>query len=107
MGRTGTVARNKRRRRTGTVSQLKEQLSLYIRKSVDDNSGITIAAIHELLLEQFPDLTITKSLVYRHIKNECALSFKRLEKLTQERNSEKTIFQRKECVEASKNIVRK
>ncbi len=55
--------------------------------------------MHSKLLEKFPDLTIKRTALYNYARDKCALSFKRLEELTKERNSEKTLLTRKERVQ--------
>lgn len=76
----GTVIRLKRDRKTGTVSQLKDEHGDLLIRLVDKNAEITIAAMHQCLSEMFPDLSVSKSVVYRYARTNCALSLKRLEK---------------------------
>ncbi|CEP16601.1 hypothetical protein [Parasitella parasitica] len=77
-----TVIKLKRGRKAGTVSQLKDE-----------------HAMHQCLSETFPDLSVSKLAVYRYARTSCALSLKRLEKITGERNSERTLKLRKKSVQ--------
>jgi hypothetical protein len=81
----------------GTVSELTEEHSKFIIDLVDERSTTTVAGIHELLLIEFPSLSVSPSAVYRHLRTSCALSMKKLEKISVARNSEKTL-KRKETI---------
>ncbi|CEG69283.1 hypothetical protein RMATCC62417_05383 [Rhizopus microsporus] len=95
----GTVIRLKRGRKIGNVSQLKDEHGDFLIRLVDKKAEITIAAMHKCLSETFPDLSVSTSAVYRYTRNNCALSFKKLEKITEERNSERTLKLRKKSVQ--------
>ncbi|KAI8375112.1 hypothetical protein BD560DRAFT_465375 [Blakeslea trispora] len=80
----------KRGRRMGTVSELTEKHSKFIIGLVDERSTTTVTGIHKLLIIEFPRLSASPSAVYRHLKTSCALSMKKLEKISVARNSEET-----------------
>lgn len=95
----GTIHETKKRGRvTGTVSDLKEEHTLFLTKIVDDFATITITQMWEMLHQKFPGLSVSKSSVYRHARNNCALSMKKLEKIIDTRNSDETIQKRKNSV---------
>lgn len=97
--KTGEVPQQKKRgRRMGTVSELTEKHSKFIIDLVDEHSTTTVAGIHELLLIEFPSLSVSPSAVYRHLRTSCALSMKKLEKISVARNSEETLKKRKETI---------
>lgn len=88
--KTGEVPQRKKRgRRVGTVSELTEKHFKFIIDLIDEHSTITVAEIHELLLQEFSGLSVSPSAVYRHLRTSCALSMKKLEKISVARNSEK------------------
>ncbi|KAI7906748.1 uncharacterized protein BX663DRAFT_204119 [Cokeromyces recurvatus] len=51
----------------------------------------------EKLIEQYPCISISKSQFYRHVEEQCVLSIKKLEKLTEYRNSDENLLKRKTC----------
>ncbi|CEP13804.1 hypothetical protein [Parasitella parasitica] len=55
---------------------------------------------HIEIKEEFPGLEISKSALHRFMKNVCALSMKRLEKIPGKRNDPDTIENRKTTVES-------
>ncbi|KAG1140312.1 hypothetical protein G6F37_009158 [Rhizopus arrhizus] len=80
---TGEVPQQKKRGcRMGTISELTEKYSKFIIDLVDERSTTTVAGIHELLLIEFPSLSVSPSVVYRHLRTSCALSMKKLEKIS-------------------------
>jgi hypothetical protein len=91
------VKQKKRGRVVGTVSDLKEH-TVFLTKIVDDLATITITKMWEMLHQEFPGLSVSKSSVYRHARNNCALSMKKLEKIIESRNSEETILKRKKKI---------
>ncbi|KAI8350384.1 hypothetical protein BD560DRAFT_427404 [Blakeslea trispora] len=76
-----------RKKKRGTVSELTEKHTKFITDIVDECSTATVAGIHELLLKEFPSLSVSPSAVYRHLRTSCALSMKKLEKISSARNS--------------------
>ena len=50
------------------------------------------------LLEAYPELKISKTAFYNHVRQHCVLSFKKLEKLPEKRNSEEVKLKRREAV---------
>ncbi|KAI9361886.1 hypothetical protein BD770DRAFT_316863, partial [Pilaira anomala] len=95
--KTGEIPQQKKRgRKMGTVSELTEKHTKFITDIVDECSTATVAGIHELLLKEFPSLSVSPSAVYRHLRTSCALSMKKLEKISSARNSEETLKKRKE-----------
>lgn len=65
----------------GTVSELTEEHTNFLVGLVDSYSTTTISGMHELLLEQFPEISASKSALYGHIRVNCTLSMKKLENL--------------------------
>ncbi|KAI9485452.1 MAG: hypothetical protein EXX96DRAFT_613322 [Benjaminiella poitrasii] len=55
---------NKRGRKVGTVSELKEQHSHILIDLIDRSSTMMISEMHELLLKQFPEISHSKSALY-------------------------------------------
>lgn len=97
----GKIRETKKRGRVvGTVSDLKEEHTVFLTKVVDDFATITITQMWEMLHQEFPGLSVSKSSVYRHARNNCALSMKKLEKIVESRNSEETILKRKKYYNA-------
>ncbi|KAG1532924.1 hypothetical protein G6F51_012873 [Rhizopus arrhizus] len=95
----GKIRETKKRGRVvGTVSDLKEEHTVFLTKVVDDFATITITQMWEMLHQEFPGLSVSKSSVYRHARNNCALSMKKLEKIVESRNSEETILKRKNTI---------
>lgn len=95
----GKIRETKKRGRVvGTVSDLKEEHTVFLTKIVDDFATITITQMWEMLHQEFPGLSVSKSSVYRHARNNCALSMKKLEKIVESRNSEETILKRKNTI---------
>lgn len=82
----------------GTVSELTEKHPKFIIDLVDEHSTTTVAGIHELLIIEFPSLSVSPSTVYRHLRTNCALSMKKLDKVSVARNSEETLKKRKETI---------
>lgn len=79
---------------------LKEEHTLFIVKLVDGFAPMTLQLMREKLLEKYVDISISKTQFYRHVKEQCVLSFKKLEKRTEYRNSDKTFLKRKIAVES-------
>ncbi|KAG0938528.1 hypothetical protein G6F30_007717 [Rhizopus arrhizus] len=97
--KTGEVPQQtKRGRRVGTVFELTEKHFKFIIDLVDERSTTTVSGIHELLLIEFPSLSVSPSAVYRHLRTSCALSMKKLEKISITRNSKETLKKRKETI---------
>ncbi|KAG2235571.1 hypothetical protein INT48_002345 [Thamnidium elegans] len=76
----GVPYRNKRGRKEPCY-KLKDVHADFIIKHIDVHSTANLMQIKDLLCEEFPGLEISKSALHRFMKNVCALSMKRLEKI--------------------------
>ena len=82
----------------GTVCELTEKHSTFIIDLVNERSTTTVAGIRELLLIEFPNVSVSPSAVYRHLGTSCAIFMKKSEKISVARNSEETLKKRKETI---------
>lgn len=79
---------------------LKEDHTQFILELVDSFAAITLDEMRLQLLDKFPELKISKSSFYRFIKDECCLSMKKLEKLTEYRLDPANIEKRRVAVQS-------
>ncbi|KAI8048502.1 DDE superfamily endonuclease-domain-containing protein [Thamnidium elegans] len=82
----------------GTGAILTEAHSLFIISIVNSYAPTTLEQMRYRLLEAYPELKISKTAFYNHVRQHCVLSFKRLEKLPEKRNSEEVKLKRRETV---------
>lgn len=71
------------------MPELTEKHSKFVIDLVVQRSTTTVAGIHNLLLIESSSLSVSRSAVYRHLQISCALSMKKLEKISVTGNSKK------------------
>lgn len=74
---------------------LTEEHMLFTVKPADSFVPMTLEHMREKLIEEHPAFSISKTQFYRHVKEQYALSIKKLEKLTEHRNSDETLAKKK------------
>lgn len=97
--KNGEVVRKKTGPAKGTISPLKQEHTNFIIRFIDTFATATIEHVREALMKEFPTLDTSKSAVHRHMRTDCAMSMKRLEKIPAKRNDKETILLRKERVQ--------
>jgi transposase len=94
-----TIAPSKKRGPSkGTNAIMKEQHTLFIISIVNSYAPTTLEQMRRKLLKEYPELKVSKTAFYNHVRQHCALSFKRLEKLPEKRDSEEVRLKRREAV---------
>jgi hypothetical protein len=78
--------------------KLNDDHKVYLKNFVDDNPSSNADDMMEALCDSFDGLTVSKTSLYRFLKEECAISFKLVRKESVERNSVVKIQQRFEYV---------
>lgn len=73
---------------------------LHLIPLIDEFSAITLAEMKHSLLKKFPDLKVSSTGFYRFVSQECSLSVKKLEKVTEYRTLPSTIEKRKAVVQS-------
>jgi hypothetical protein len=68
-------------------------------KLVDGFAPMTLGQMREKLIEEYLAISISKTQFYRHVKEQCVLSIKKLEKLAEYRNLDETLMKRKIAVQ--------
>ncbi|CEG78596.1 hypothetical protein RMATCC62417_13175 [Rhizopus microsporus] len=94
-----TVCRKQRGQPQVVISNISEAHRLYITSIVNENPALSVTIMYQLTKTEYPDLEISMTTFYRYIKRYCTLSFKRLEKIPEKRNSEDVRLQRREFVQ--------
>lgn len=85
-------------KRRGWKPILKEEHSEFLIDYIEEHPLAVVDETMEALCSRFEDLKISKTALQDHIVNECALSFKRVKKLLEKRNSEEILRKRKQWV---------
>jgi hypothetical protein len=65
----------------------------------DTNSDAVLWEARDALISTFPELNVSLSAIHNHLRDKCTLTLKKLGKIYESRNSERTINLRKEIVQ--------
>jgi hypothetical protein len=82
----------------GNHRTLEDQHTAFLTDYFDENAAAALWQARDSLLLSFPGLSITLSAIHKHLVINCSLTLKRLYKIPEARNSERTINLRIERV---------
>lgn len=70
----------------------------FIRELIDHRGTYTLGYMRETLMQKFPEVVISRTAFYHFIKDKCALSIKKVQQISEHRNSDETKQKRREAV---------
>lgn len=70
----------------------------FIRELIDHHGTYTLEYMRETLMQKFPEIVISRTAFYHFIKDKCALSIKKVQQISEYRNSDETKQKRREAV---------
>ncbi|CEP09973.1 hypothetical protein [Parasitella parasitica] len=78
---------------------LGEVHELFIRKLIDQRGTYTLEYLRETLMQNFPQVVISKTAFYHFIRDNCALSIKKFQLISEYRNSDETKQKRRKALQ--------
>ncbi|CEP19829.1 hypothetical protein [Parasitella parasitica] len=71
---------------------------LFIRSLIDDHGTHTLEYMRETLMKNFPEVDISPTAFYKFVRQNCALSIKKVQLISADRNSDDAKLKRREAV---------